>query len=85
MPSGYFTMWGMLILILLGAGFELWSDGSPTAWFHAAYPSDQEHQDALRRCSELDNQFSRFSSQDREDCYRTMLHGSASTSMGGSR
>jgi hypothetical protein len=84
MPSGYFTMWGMLILIALGASFELWSQGGPTEWYHAAYPSDPEHQDALRRCSENDNQFSRFSFQNREDCYRTMLHD-ASTSMGDGR
>jgi hypothetical protein len=83
MPSGYFTMWGMLFLIALGGGFELWSQGSPVAWYHAAYPSDQEHQDALRRCADVDNQFSRFSSEDRETCYRSFLRDASSASVEG--
>jgi hypothetical protein len=73
MPSSYFTMWGMLILMALGAGAELISQGNPLDFLHAAYPADQIHSDALHRCSEIDSQFSRFSAQDRDDCYRTVL------------
>jgi hypothetical protein len=73
MPSSYFAMWGMLILMALGAGGELWLQGNPLDLIHAAYPSDEAHSDALHRCAEMDSEFSRFSAQNREDCYRTML------------
>jgi hypothetical protein len=84
-PSGYFTMWGMLILMALGAGGELMSQGNPLDWIHAAYPADDEHSDALHRCGETDAEFTRFSAQDREDCYRTVLRVTdhASSNIGG--
>jgi hypothetical protein len=79
MSPSYVAMWGLLILMALGAAGELWSQGNPLDWIHAAYPSDQALSDALHRCGEMDSNFSRFSASDREDCYRTLLRVSSET------
>jgi len=76
MPSSYFTMWGMLFLMALGAAGELVSPSDVTGWFRAAYPVDTLQRDALNRCSQADGGFWRFSAEDRNACYRVVLHAS---------
>lgn len=78
MPASNFTMWGMLMLMILGAAMS-------AGVFHsnffgsirAAYPSDTARRDALHRCGQMDPQFSRFSAHDREICYRSILSATA--------
>jgi hypothetical protein len=85
-PSSYATMWGLLILMALGVGLELMSGGSLTGALRAAYPADLVKRDALHRCGQMDEQFSRFSANDRENCYKAILPASAhfsSTAVGG--
>jgi len=74
MPQSYFTMWGMLILMALGALAGPLIHGNLLGSIRAAYPSDQAKSDALHRCAEMDSEFSRFSEHDRGACYRAMLH-----------
>lgn len=73
MSSSYFTMWATLALLALGAFGGAIYRGDLISSFRDAYPSDIAHQDALRRCSEADASFSKFSQDDRETCYRAML------------
>lgn len=70
MSYSYFSMWGLLILMGLGAAGGLMHGGD-------AYPSDTAQQEALRRCGEADASFSRFSANDRQACYKVMLHTTA--------
>jgi hypothetical protein len=77
MPASYLTMWGMLILMALGAAVELGSPGDLIRSVRAAYPADTVKRDALHRCGQTDADFSRFSEDDREACYRVLLHASA--------
>ena len=74
MPQSYFTMWGMLILMALGAVAGPLIHGNVLGSIRAAYPSDQAKSDALHRCAAMDGEFSRFSEHDRDVCYRAMLH-----------
>jgi hypothetical protein len=76
MPSNYFTMWGMLILMALGAVAGPLIHGDVLGSIRAAYPADEAKRGALSRCGEMDPDFSRFSDQDRESCYQAMLRGS---------
>lgn len=80
MPTSYFTMWAMLGLMTFGAigGFLL--HGNLIGTIRQAYPSDSIRQEALRRCSQMDAGFSRFSAEDRQNCYRAILPGSAQAS-----
>jgi hypothetical protein len=73
MPQSYFTMWGMLILMALGALAGPLIHGNVLGTIRAAYPSDQAKSDALHRCGEIDGDFSRFSEHDRDTCYRAIL------------
>jgi hypothetical protein len=75
MPQSYFTMWGMLILMALGALAEPLIHGNVLGSIRAAYPSDQAKSDALHHCGQMDNEFSRFSEHDRDICYRAMHLG----------
>src|SRR5579862_2103709 len=61
MPVSYVTMWGLLVLMALGAAGELLTHGSLVGSVRAAYPSDMAQSDALHRCGMMDQQFSRFS------------------------
>jgi hypothetical protein len=80
MPSSYFTMWGMLIIMALGAAAGPLIHGNLVGSIHAAYPADPAKSDALRRCAEMDAQFSRFSERDRTICYRAVLRVTTGTS-----
>jgi hypothetical protein len=71
-PQSYFTMWCMLILLALGALAGPLIHGNLLGSIRAAYPSDGAKSDALHRCAEMDHDFSRFSEQDRDVCYRVM-------------
>ena len=73
MPANYVTMWGMLILMALGALCEIDFHGFS---LRAAYPNDLAKRDALHRCGEMDPAFSRFSAGDRDTCYRAVLSAS---------
>jgi hypothetical protein len=73
MPSSYFTMWGLLILMGLGAVGGSIYHGDLFASFKDAYPSDPAKEDALRRCGAQDASFSKFSAADRDVCYRALL------------
>jgi hypothetical protein len=81
MPSSYFTMWGLLILMGLGAFGGLIYRGDLLSTFSGAYPSDPGRQDALRRCGEADASFSKFSADDRRACYRAMLPSSTAAAL----
>jgi hypothetical protein len=83
MPASYVTMWGLLALMALGAAFELMPGGSLIGSLHAAYPADLVKRDALHRCGEMDEQFSRFAAADRENCYKAMLPAAHASSTGG--
>jgi hypothetical protein len=80
MPASYFTMWGLLILMVLGAVGGLLVHGNVWGSIRDAYPADVTRRDALRRCGEMDAAFSRFSEDDRQNCYRTILPASATES-----
>ena len=69
-------MWGMLILMTFGAVAGPLVHGNLLGSIRAAYPSDEVRRDALHRCGEMDSEFSRFSAQDREVCYRAVLRAS---------
>ena len=73
MSYSYFTMWGMLGLLALGAFGGAIYRGDLIGTFSDAYPSDIAHQDALRRCAAADASFSKFSKEDRDSCYRALL------------
>jgi len=73
MPSNYFTMWGMLILMAFGAVGGPLIHGNVLGSIRAAYPADEVKRDALHRCGEMDADFSRFSQHDRDICYRAVL------------
>jgi hypothetical protein len=73
MPTSYVTMWGMLILMGLGAGGELATHGNLFGLVREAYPADLIKRDALNRCGQMGADFSRFSQHDRETCYRAIL------------
>jgi hypothetical protein len=73
MSHSYFTMWGLLILMGLGAFGGLAYRGELFSTFSEAYPSDPGKRDALHRCGEADPSFSKFSSEDRAHCYKAML------------
>jgi hypothetical protein len=74
MPSSYFTMWGMLLLMGFGVVIGPLIHGNVIGSIRAAYPSDEAKSAALRRCGEMDVEFSRFLQRDRDVCYRAMLH-----------
>jgi hypothetical protein len=74
MPANYFTMWGMLILMALGAVAGPLIHGNVLGPIRAAYPADDAKRAALHHCGEMDTEFSRFSEQDRDVCYRAVLH-----------
>jgi hypothetical protein len=80
MPSNYFTMWCMLILMALGAAGEVWAHGDLLGSVRDAYPSEQVKRAALHRCGEMDAEFSRFSAHDRDTCYRAILPATARAS-----
>jgi hypothetical protein len=83
MPMNYFTMWGLLILMALGAAGELVAHGDLLGSVRDAYPSDMAEREALNRCGLMDEAFSRFSASDRENCYRTIIHTAASSNDAG--
>ncbi|HWB50307.1 MAG TPA: hypothetical protein VG651_14445 [Stellaceae bacterium] len=74
MPSNNFMMWGMLIIMALGAVAGPLIHGNALTTIRAAYPAEGAKRDALHRCGEMDAGFSRFSAHDRDVCYRAMLH-----------
>lgn len=74
MSQSYFTMWGMLFLMAFGALAGPLMHGNLLGSIRAAYPADQAKSYALHHCGEMDSDFSRFSAQDRETCYRATLH-----------
>jgi hypothetical protein len=74
MSQSYFTMWSMLALMAFGALAGPLIHGNLLGSIRAAYPSDQAKRDALHRCGEMDNGFSRFTERDRDICYRAVLH-----------
>jgi hypothetical protein len=78
MPASYVTMWGLLILMVLGAASGVMLHGDFFESIREAYPSDEAKRDALHRCGEMDEEFSRFSKLDRDNCYRAILPASAS-------
>ena len=67
-------MWGLLILLALGAFGGAIYRGDFIQTFRDAYPSEIAKQDALKRCRQADASFSKFSSGDRDHCYQAMLH-----------
>ncbi|HEY1798085.1 MAG TPA: hypothetical protein VGG57_18375 [Stellaceae bacterium] len=71
MSYSYFSMWGLLILMGLGAIGALIQHGDIS--ISGAYPSDPGKHDALRRCGDADPSFSKFSADDRKACYRAVL------------
>lgn len=74
MPASNFTMWGMLILMALGAAMSAGAfHGNFYVSIRDAYPSDTVKREALNRCGVMDAEFSRFSTHDREVCYRALL------------
>jgi len=77
MQASYVTMWGLLILMAAGAAGELVTQGGLFGSLRAAYPSDLGRREALARCGQMDESFSRFSANDRENCYRVFLPASA--------
>ena len=66
-------MWGTLSLMVLGGAGGAVYRGDLVQNFRDAYPSDMFKQDALRRCTRMDASFSKFSSSDRDNCYRSQL------------
>jgi hypothetical protein len=83
MPTSYFAMWGMLILMALGAVGELAIQDDFFGSVQAAYPADLIEREALTRCGQMGAKFSRFSQNDRETCYHAILpaHARASTAV----
>jgi len=67
-------MWGLLILLGLGAFGGAIYRGDFIQTFRDAYPAEIDKQDALRRCHQADAGFSKFSASDRDNCYAAMLH-----------
>jgi hypothetical protein len=67
-------MWGMLIVMALGAVGGPLLHGNVLGQVRAAYPSDEAKHEALARCAAMDADFSRFSPHDRDLCYRAVLH-----------
>jgi hypothetical protein len=77
MSLGSFTMWGTLIVMGLGLAMTIVFDGNPINAIRDAYPSDVGKREALRRCARMVASFTRFSSSDRDTCYRTTYTASA--------
>jgi hypothetical protein len=73
-------MWCMLALLALGALGEIAVRGNFVGSIRDAYPGDLARRDALHRCGEMANAFSRLSEQDRDACYRALLPASARSS-----
>lgn len=80
MPASHFTMWAMLTLMLFGAVGGTLIHGNVLGSIRAAYPSDLVKREALHRCGEMNASFSRFSEQDRDNCYRAIIPASAQAS-----
>jgi hypothetical protein len=80
MSSSYFTMWSMLFLMTLGAVADPLIHGNVLGSVRAAYPSDEAKRDALRRCGEMDAEFSRFLQRDRDVCYQAVLRATGRNS-----
>ncbi|HWD60244.1 MAG TPA: hypothetical protein VG308_18305 [Stellaceae bacterium] len=74
MPQSYFTMWGMLAIMVFGVIIGPLIHGNVLGAVRAAYPADEAKRDALHRCGKMDSDFSRFSEHDREVCYRAVMH-----------
>jgi hypothetical protein len=72
MSMSYVTMWGMLFLLMLGALGGGIIHGDIFGDLRDAYPSDPARREALNRCQGMMPEFSRFSGEDRETCYRTL-------------
>ena len=85
MPPNYFMMWGMLIVMALGAFAGPLLHGNMIGQVRAAYPADAEKRNALDRCGEMDADFSRFSAQDRDTCYRALLRPSDAKAIAAAR
>jgi len=83
MPMNSVTMWGMFLVMAIGAAAQLMSQGSLFGSVRDAYPSDPAKRYALHHCAEMDSQFSRWSVGDREICYRAVLPASARASSNG--
>ena len=77
MSLGSFTMWGMLLVMGFGVAMTVVFDGNPINAIRDAYPSDVAKQEALKRCARMDAAFTRFSTSDRDMCYRTTYAASA--------
>jgi hypothetical protein len=73
MSCGYFTMWGALIVMAFGVVLTVIFAGNPIGSIRDAYPSDLARQAALERCGQTGAEVSRFSRDDRENCYRVLL------------
>jgi hypothetical protein len=73
MSYGYFTMWGALIVMAFGVVLTVIFAGNPIGSIRDAYPPDLARQDALQRCGQTGAEFSRFSRDDRKNCYRVLL------------
>jgi hypothetical protein len=73
-PPNYVMMWGMLVVMALGALAGPLFHGNMIGEVRAAYPADAAKRDALDRCGAMDADFSRFSAPDRDTCYRALLH-----------
>ena len=74
MSPNYVMMWGMLIVMALGAFAGPLFHGNTIGEVRAAYPADAAKRSALDRCGAMDADFSRFSAPDRDTCYRALLH-----------
>ena len=65
MGFSYLNMWGLLILLALGAVGGALYRGDLIQSFRDAYPTEVAKQDALRRCQQANPSFSKFSVEDR--------------------
>lgn len=77
MSFGSFTMWGMLAVMAFGVVLTFYFEGNPVGAYRDVYPADVARQEALRRCGDMDPQFSRFSQSDRDRCYHTFFTASS--------
>jgi hypothetical protein len=83
MRTSYFSMWVMLGIMAFGAFGGTLIHGDVWRSIRAAFPSEQVKQEALRRCAQMDPQFSRFFEQDRKNCYRTIAPAGGQVSSNG--
>jgi len=74
MPANYVTMWGMLILMALGALCEVDFHGFS---LRAAYPADLSSATRCIAAARWIRRSRAFSEGDRETCYRAVLPASA--------